>query len=51
MHALEEDIAKYKGKYDAGYDAIRQARFERVKNSAARSPRKCHPDRRQLGQA
>ena len=27
MHALPEDIAKYKGKYDAGYDAIRQARF------------------------
>ena len=21
MHALPEDIAKYKGKYDAGYDA------------------------------
>ncbi|MDX1944137.1 MAG: arylsulfatase [Pirellulaceae bacterium] len=31
MHALEEDIAKYRGKYDAGYDAIRQARFARLK--------------------
>jgi arylsulfatase A-like enzyme len=31
MHALEGDIAKYKGKYDAGYHAIRQARFERLK--------------------
>ncbi len=31
MHALEEDIAKYKGKYDTGYDLIRRARFERVK--------------------
>jgi len=31
MHALEKDIAKYKGRYDAGYDAIRQARFERMK--------------------
>ena len=31
MHALEEDIAKYKGKYDAGYDAIRQKRIERLK--------------------
>jgi arylsulfatase len=29
MHALEQDIAKYRGKYDAGYDAIRRARFER----------------------
>ena len=26
MHAQEDDIAKYKGKYDAGYDAIRAAR-------------------------
>jgi arylsulfatase len=31
LHALEEDIAKYKGKYDAGYDVIRKARFEREK--------------------
>jgi arylsulfatase len=31
MHALEEDIAKYRGKYDAGYDAVRRARYERQK--------------------
>ena len=31
MHALEEDIAKYAGKYDVGYDAIRQQRFRRLK--------------------
>ncbi|HZN33649.1 MAG TPA: arylsulfatase [Pirellulaceae bacterium] len=31
MHALEEDIAKYKGTYDAGYEPIRRARFERTK--------------------
>lgn len=31
MHALEEDIAKYKGKYDGGYEPIRQARLERMK--------------------
>lgn len=31
MHALEEDIAKYKGKYDGGYEPIRWARFERTK--------------------
>ena len=30
MHALPEDIAKYNGKYDAGYEPIRQARFEKV---------------------
>ena len=29
MHALPEDIARYKGKYDVGYEAIRKARFAR----------------------
>ena len=31
LHALPEDIAKYKGKYDVGYEPIRQARFKRAK--------------------
>ncbi len=31
MHALEKDIAKYHGKYDEGYQAVRQRRFERAK--------------------
>ncbi len=31
MHAKESDIAKYRGKYDAGYDAIRTARLEKMK--------------------
>ncbi len=30
MHALDHDIAKYEGKYDGGYDAIRNARYERM---------------------
>ncbi len=30
MHAKEDDIAKYKGKYDAGYDAIRNQRYQRM---------------------
>ncbi len=30
MHALEKDIEKYKGKYDAGYDAIRAARYQKM---------------------
>lgn len=30
MHALEKDIAKYEGKYDAGYDAIRDARYQKM---------------------
>jgi len=31
MHARPRDMAKYEGKYDAGYEAIRQARFEKMK--------------------
>ncbi len=31
MHALPEDIKKYEGDYDAGYDFIRRRRFERMK--------------------
>jgi arylsulfatase len=30
MHALPEDIARYKGKYDGGYEPIRNARLERA---------------------
>ena len=32
MHALPEDIAKYKGKYDQGYEPVRKARFEKATN-------------------
>ena len=31
MHALPEDIAKYKGFYDEGYAAIRHSRLQRMK--------------------
>ncbi len=30
MHARQVDIDKYRGKYDAGYDAIRSARYQRM---------------------
>ena len=30
LHALPQDIAKYKGKYDSGWDQIRQERFKRI---------------------
>jgi arylsulfatase len=30
MHALPEDIRKYSGRYDAGYEPIRKARFDRA---------------------
>lgn len=31
LHALPEDIARYKGVYDEGWDVIRQRRFEKQK--------------------
>ena len=31
LHAKAEDIAKYKGKYDAGWDELRKLRFENIK--------------------
>ncbi|MEM7144197.1 MAG: arylsulfatase [Verrucomicrobiota bacterium] len=31
LHAWPEDIAKYEGVYDAGYESIREARYERQK--------------------
>ncbi len=31
MHALEEDVAKYKGKYERGYGYYRMQRFEQMK--------------------
>jgi len=31
MHALAKDVVKYKGKYDAGYEAIRKTRYEKSK--------------------
>jgi arylsulfatase len=31
MHALPEDIARYNGKYDGGYEPIRKARAEKMK--------------------
>jgi arylsulfatase len=39
MHALEKDIAKYKGKYDAGYEPIRMARFERLRQMGLIDPK------------
>jgi arylsulfatase A-like enzyme len=39
MHALEKDVAKYKGKYDQGYAAIRKARYEKGKKLGLIDPR------------
>ena len=38
MHALPEEIAKYKGRYDAGYTAIREARLKRMKELGLVAP-------------
>lgn len=34
LHALPEDIARYRGKYDVGWDVIRQRRFQRQQEAA-----------------
>ncbi|MEN6496016.1 MAG: arylsulfatase [Thermoguttaceae bacterium] len=39
LHAKEADIAKYKGKYDAGYDAIRSARLAKMRTLGLVDPR------------
>ncbi|QLE02615.1 arylsulfatase [Galbibacter sp. BG1] len=31
LHALPEDIKKYEGSYDSGWDVIRESRFEKLK--------------------
>jgi arylsulfatase len=33
LQAWPEDIARYRGRYDAGFDAVRQARYERQQQS------------------
>jgi len=38
MHARPRDIAKYKGKYDAGYEFVRKARFEKMKELGVIKP-------------
>lgn len=39
MHAKEADIAKYKGQYDVGYEGIRRARLEKMKQLGLLDPR------------
>jgi arylsulfatase len=39
MHAKPADIAKYKGRYDQGYDAIRAARVAKMKQLGLIDPR------------
>ncbi len=39
MHAKPADIAKYKGRYDQGYDAIRAARVTKMKQLGLIDPR------------
>jgi len=39
MHALQKDIAKYRGKYDAGYGPIRQRRVEQMQKAGLISPK------------
>ncbi len=38
LHALEEDIEKYKGKFDEGWDKLRTQRLERLRNMGLIDP-------------
>ncbi len=38
MHALEEDIEPYHGRYDAGYAPVRRARFQRLREMGLIDP-------------
>lgn len=38
IHAFEADVAAYDGQYDAGYEAVRQARWARVKQLGLVNP-------------
>ncbi len=39
LHALPEDIERYRGKYAGGWDAVRTARHERLKGSGLLDPK------------
>jgi len=39
MHAKEQDIAKYKGRYDSGYEPIRAARWAKAKQLGLVEPK------------
>ncbi|MEP7271175.1 MAG: arylsulfatase [Acidobacteriota bacterium] len=39
MHARERDIAKYRGKYDQGYEPIRKARYQKAKRLGLVDPK------------
>ncbi len=39
LHALEEDIAKYRGKYDVGYEPVRNARLAKMKQIGLIDPK------------
>ncbi len=39
LHAKEQDIAKYKGRYDGGYEPIRKARFAKEKQLGLINPK------------
>ena len=38
LHAKSDDLAKYRGRYDDGWDAVRQARFERQRSLGVVEP-------------
>lgn len=45
LHALEKDIAKYKEKYDNGWDMLREERFERMRKMGVIPENTVYPER------
>jgi arylsulfatase A-like enzyme len=45
LHALEKDIVKYKGKYDQGWDVLREERYERMKKMGVIPVNTAYPER------
>ncbi len=39
LHALPEDLARYRGRYDAGWDALRAERYARMRRMGVLTPR------------
>lgn len=51
LHAPEADIAAQKGRYDAGYDAVRERRLERMKQLGLVAPSaRAHPVMRSVAE-
>lgn len=49
LHAMPQDIAVYKGRYDAGWDQLRQRRWQRIQDMNIPGLWKLSPPEREIG--